>query len=125
MDIQRLRIDQATILSNPGKQSVQIVWSQNAPDAQVTITRVTMEPGAISARHHHPHSEQIWIVEQGSALLLLAEGHTEAIAAGDVLRTPATITHGIENTGTGPFVYLAVTCPAEDMTNFYETRCDR
>jgi mannose-6-phosphate isomerase-like protein (cupin superfamily) len=84
-----------------------------------------MGPGAISAQHHHPRSEQIWIVEQGSALLLLAEGRTETIAAGDVLRTPATMTHGVENTGAGPFVYLAITCPPEDMTDFYEVRHDR
>ena len=59
------------------------------PMLRVTITRVTMEPGATSQRHSHPEVEQTWIVEQGSATLLLVDGKTEAIKAGDVVRTPA------------------------------------
>ena len=78
MAVQRLTIKQATVLRNPGKQSMQIVSPENAPDAAVTITRVTMEPGAISPRHSHARSEQIWIVEEGSATLLLAGDRTEA-----------------------------------------------
>ena len=38
---------------------LQIVRPKNAPDASVTITRVTMEAGATSARHMHPVSEPI------------------------------------------------------------------
>ncbi len=80
MAVQRLTIKQATVLRNPGKQSVQIVSPENAPDAAVTITRVTMEPGAISPRHSHARSEQIWIVEEGSTTLLLADGRSEELA---------------------------------------------
>jgi quercetin dioxygenase-like cupin family protein len=120
--IQRLRVEEAVVLSNPGKQSMQIVWPENAPDARATITRVTMQPGAVSARHSHPQAEQIWIVERGVGVLLLADGQTESVAAGDVVRTPPGETHGVENVGREPFVYLAVTCPPEDMTGFYAER---
>ena len=65
MTIQRLSTVDFGTLENPGFRSVQIVWPKNAPEALVTITRVTMEPGTISARHSHPNSEQIWIVERG------------------------------------------------------------
>jgi quercetin dioxygenase-like cupin family protein len=68
-----------TVLTKPGITSEQIVWPKNAPDAQVTITRVTMQPGATSQRHSHPRSEQTWMVEQGSATLLLADGKTDLI----------------------------------------------
>jgi mannose-6-phosphate isomerase-like protein (cupin superfamily) len=57
----------ARVLTKPGIASEQIVWPQNAPDAQVTITRVTMRPGTTSNTHSHPESEQTWIIEQGSA----------------------------------------------------------
>ena len=89
MTIQRLAAADFTTLQNPGTRSVQIVWPNNAPEARVTITRVTMEPGAASARHVHPVSEQIWLIEQGSALLLMADGQTDGLRAGDVVRTPA------------------------------------
>jgi hypothetical protein len=60
----------------------------NAPDAQVSITRVVMEPGAISPRHSHPRSEQTWIVESGSATLLLAGGACSSTMLSRLSRMP-------------------------------------
>ena len=80
---------------------------------RVTITRVMMEPGATSQRHWRPKSEQTWIVEQGSATLLLVDGKTEEIRAGDVVRTPAGEVHGVRNSGAEPFVYLTITTPPQ------------
>jgi quercetin dioxygenase-like cupin family protein len=119
--VQRLSPADFTILSNPGITSEQIAWQQNAPPTlRVTITRVMMEPGATSQRHSHPESEQTWIVEQGSATLLLVDGKTEEIRAGDVVRTPAGEVHGVRNSGAEPFVYLTITTPPQDFTPAYE-----
>jgi quercetin dioxygenase-like cupin family protein len=120
LTIQRLSAADFTTLHNPGVRSEQIVWPNNAPEARVTITRVTMEPGAASTRHVHPASEQIWLVEQGSALLLTADGQTDGLRAGDVVRTPAGTIHGVANTGREPFVYLAVTTPPQDFSPAYK-----
>jgi quercetin dioxygenase-like cupin family protein len=120
MTIQRLSAADSTILENRGVRSVQIVWPRNAPDAKVTITRVTMEPGAASARHAHSASEQIWLIEQGSAELLTDGGETDRLRAGDVVRTPAGSIHGILNTGEEQFIYLAVTTPPQDFTAAYK-----
>jgi quercetin dioxygenase-like cupin family protein len=122
LTIQRLSEADATTLERPGIRSVQIVWPNYAPEARVTITRVTMEPGAESPRHAHPVSEQIWLIEQGSALLLLADGATDALQAGDVVRTPAGAIHGVANTGDERFVYLAVTTPPQDFSLAYRAR---
>jgi quercetin dioxygenase-like cupin family protein len=122
LTIQRLSAADFATLENPGFRSVQIVWPNNAPEAQVTITRVLMEPGAISARHVHPASEQIWLIEQGNALLLTADGQTDALRAGDVVRTPAGTIHGVANTGSERFVYLAVTTPPQDFSPAYKGR---
>ena len=122
MTIQRLSAADSTTLLNPGSRSVQIVWPANAPEARVTITRVTMEPGATSARHIHPASEQIWLVERGSAQLLMDNGETDGLRAGDVVRTPAGTIHGVANTGNEQFIYLAVTTPPQDFTAAYKSR---
>ncbi len=122
MPVQRLSPEDFEVLSNPGVTSVQMMWQANAPEARVTITRVTMEPGAVSRRHTHPHSEQTWIVEKGAATLLLADDRTQPVAAGEVVRTPAGETHGVANTGTEPFVYLSVTTPPQDFTPAYRGR---
>jgi mannose-6-phosphate isomerase-like protein (cupin superfamily) len=59
------------------------------------------------------------MVEQGTATLLLADEQTEEMRSGDVLRTPPGEMHGIINTGSAPFVYLAVTVPPQDFTGAY------
>ena len=120
MAIQRLTSADIVRLENAGTVSEQIVWPQNAPDAHSTITRVTMQPGAISPRHSHAASEQTWLIERGEATLLLTDDQTEPLQAGDIIRTPPGDVHGVENTGDRPFVYLAVTAPPQDFTAAYE-----
>jgi quercetin dioxygenase-like cupin family protein len=122
LTIQRLSAADFTTLQNSGVRSVQIVWPNNAPEARVTITRVSMEPGAASARHAHPVSEQIWLIERGSALLLMNDGQTDGLRAGDVVRTPPGTIHGVTNTSSEPFVYLAVTTPPQDFSPAYNGR---
>jgi quercetin dioxygenase-like cupin family protein len=79
-----------------------------------------MEPGATSARHVHPASEQIWLIEEGCATLLTTVGETERLRPGDVVRTPAGTIHGIANTSSERFVYLAITTPPQDFTTAYK-----
>jgi quercetin dioxygenase-like cupin family protein len=122
VSIQRLTAEDSTTLTNEGVRSVQIVWPENAPDAKATITRVTMEPGAISKRHTHPRSEQIWIVEQGVARLLMADDTASELRFGDIVRTPAGHVHGVENIGDEPFIYLSVTTPPQDFSTAYKDR---
>lgn len=124
MTLYRSRMSDCVVLSNLGKESIQIVWPENVPDSNVTITRVIMQPGAVSVRHAHLRAEQIWIIEDGEALLLLDGGKREIIQQGDIIRTPAGEVHGIENFGVSKFIYLAVTSPAENMEKFYSSRIE-
>ncbi len=64
-------------------------------------------------------SEQTWIIEKGSGLLLLANGKVEPLSAGDIIRTPPGETHGVENTGEEALIYLAVTTPPQDFSAAY------
>lgn len=120
MTVQRLRVAECDVLSKTGIKSRQLIWSNNSPDAQATITHVIMEPGSLSNRHTHEQSEQIWIVEQGEGLLLLAESRSERLRTGDVVRTPAGEVHGVENTGSDVLVYLAVTTPPQNFSYAYD-----
>ena len=119
MSVQRLTSNQFGLLEKPGVKSVQILWGQNAPDAKLTITRVTMQSGSIQERHSHKNAEQTWLVEQGTATLLLAGGQSAQLQTGDVIHTPAGDIHGIKNTGSEPFVYLAITTPPQDFSTAY------
>jgi quercetin dioxygenase-like cupin family protein len=121
MSVQRLTSKDFGILENRGVRSVQIVWGQNAPNAKVTVTRVTMQRGSTQARHSHNRAEQTWLVECGEATLLLANDKTAPMKVGDVVRTPAGDIHGIINTASEEFVYLSITTPAQDFSAAYQT----
>ncbi|MFY0614705.1 MAG: cupin domain-containing protein [Hyphomicrobiaceae bacterium] len=126
MAIQRLTSKDFGVLTNPGVTSTQIVWHKNSPAAQVTITRVTVEPGATQDRHAHDGAEQIWLVEQGNGELLTADGGSEALSEGDVVRTPSGEIHGLKNTGSNDLIYVSVTTPPQDYSNAYgktENQC--
>ena len=120
MSVQILTPEDSSVLENPGIISDQIVWVENAPDAKVTVTRVTMQKGAVSKRHVHESSEQTWLVERGEATLLLENDQTASLKAGDVVRTPAGDVHGVVNTSQEEFVYLAITIPPQDFRKAYQ-----
>jgi quercetin dioxygenase-like cupin family protein len=113
---------ETTVLARAGVSSQQVVWPGNLPEAQVTVTRVTVAPGAEQPRHAHANAnaEQVWIVEQGRAELLLADDSSRPLGAGCVVRTPAGETHGLRNTGSEPFIYLAITTPPVDFRPAYD-----
>ena len=111
-----------TTLGKPGVTSQQLVWPGNSPDAPVTVTRVTLAPGAERLRHTHVNAEQIWVVEQGRADLLLSGERTRLIQAGEVVRTPPGKLHGLRNSGGEPFGYRAITTPPVDFRAAYDAR---
>ena len=116
-----IRAHEMEEFANPGVASRQLLYPGNSPSARVTITRVTMEPGAINARHTHPGAEQVWIAVSGSGELLLAGEETALFAQGDVARFAAGDVHGFRNTGTSVFIYLSVTTPPLDFRGAYRS----
>ena len=111
--------NEITVFSNSGVESQQLLFPENSSSTRVTITKVTVGPGASSPPHRHETSEQIWVALSGAATLLLGGGQTQSIQAGDVVRFADGDVHGIENTSTLPFVYLSVTSPPINFRQAY------
>ena len=105
--------------SNSGVESQQLLFPENSSSSRVTITRVTIAPGAGSPRHRHETSEQVLVALSGSGTLLLGGGESRPIEAGDVVRFADGDIHGVENTGAFPFIYLAVTSPPINFRQAY------
>ena len=77
----------------------------------MTITSVTVSPGAEQPRHKHDSSEQIWIAIEGSGTLLLEDEATLDFQQGQVVRFEDGEVHGFKNTSNAPFKYLSITSP--------------
>jgi quercetin dioxygenase-like cupin family protein len=107
---------------NGGVTSEQLLFPENSKSERVTITRVTFAPGATSPRHRHAASEQVWVALRGKGTLLLADSTTAPFEEGDVVRFADGEIHGFENTGSGEFVYVAVTSPPINFRSAYASQ---
>lgn len=114
-----IRRADVTTLTNVGVASEQLLFPENSASRRVTITRVTLAPGARNPRHTHPSSEQAWVALRGNGQLLLEQGTTLPFAEGDVVRFADGDVHGFENTGAEEFVYLSVTSPPVNFRAAY------
>ena len=108
-------------LSNPGIVSVQLLSPHNSASSRVTITRVTVDPGAKQPTHCHKTSEQIWLALDGCGTLELGEGKKVLFKQGEVVRFADGDLHGFENTGSEPFTYLSVTSPPINFSYAYKS----
>jgi len=106
-------------LHKSGVFSEQLICPENSESERVTITRVTILPGAMQVRHKHERSEQIWIALKGHGRVLLGDAVEQELYAGDVVRFEAKELHGLSNNGPEEFVYLAVTSPPIDFRPAY------
>lgn len=106
-------------LTNSGIRSRQLIFPENSTSTRITITLVTMPPGARNPPHRHPSSEQVWVALQGNGLLLLENEAREPFAAGDVVRFEDNEFHGFENTGDREFEYISVTSPPVNFRGAY------
>src|SRR5690242_14999205 len=94
-----IRAAQTTDFSNSGVVSRQLLFPENSRSIRITITRVTLQPGARNSPHRHPSSEQVWVALRGKGQLLLEGGEVMPFAEGDVARFEDGELHGFENTG--------------------------
>lgn len=115
-----IRAGQIPELSNAGVTSRQLLFPENSASTRLTITRVTVKPGARNPPHRHPVSEQVWIALRGHGNLHLEAGRVESFAEGDVVRFEDGDLHGFENTGRTDFEYLSVTSPPVNFRAAYE-----
>lgn len=115
-----IRAAQIREFSNSGVTSRQLLFPENSSSTRLTITRVTVKPGARNPPHRHPASEQVWIALRGHGKLHLEAGRIESFVEGDVVRFEDGDLHGFENTGSGDFEYLSVTSPPVNFRAAYE-----
>lgn len=117
--MEMIRAGEAEILTNSGITSRQLLFPENSRSERVTITRVSVAPGAKNPPHRHASSEQIWVALRGAGRLLLENGQTVPFAEGDVVRFEDNDLHGFENTGGSEFEYMSVTSPPVNFRGAY------
>ena len=114
-----IRAGEAATLSNSGVVSHQLLFPENSRSKRVTVTRVTVAPGARNPPHRHASSEQIWVALRGKGQVLLDDDKTVPFSAGDVVRFEENEFHGFENSVDSEFEYLSITSPPVNFRDAY------
>jgi quercetin dioxygenase-like cupin family protein len=120
--VEIIRAGECTVLRKSGVTSRQLLFPENSNSERITITRVTVAPGAKNPPHRHEASEQVWIALSGSGHLLVEGGNTLAFGEGDVARFEDGDLHGFENTSAHDFEYIAVTSPPVNFRSSYKEK---
>ena len=108
--MEMIRAGEVVVLTNSGITLRKFLSPENSRSERVTITRVSVAPGAKNQPHRHA-SEQVWVALRGSGQLLLENGRTMLFSEGDVVRFEDNDLHGFENIGGSEFEYMSVVAP--------------
>ncbi|MFB6233605.1 MAG: cupin domain-containing protein, partial [Haloarculaceae archaeon] len=89
-------------------------------ETDLTVTWVTVDPGATQTRHSH-EPEQVYVLVAGRGEMTVGD-ETRTVEAGDLVHIPSNADHAIENTGDQPLEYVSAATPAiprGDVEAFY------
>lgn len=71
------------------------------------VARIELDPGAAVGEHRHTGDEEVYIALSGEGVFT-DDGVRHDVGPGDVMITLDGHRHSLENTGTGPLVFVAV-----------------
>jgi mannose-6-phosphate isomerase-like protein (cupin superfamily) len=77
---------------------------------KMSLAEARVSPGAKTAGHRHPATEEIYHVLSGRGRMLLG-GEEFGIEAGDTVRIDPGVRHGLVNDGGEDLVILCCCCP--------------
>lgn len=105
------RTDREQFRTRDGSLVTELVHPSNSDASRQSVAEAIVPPGAETAAHLHPLSEEIYVFTSGAAEMRLGE-RTFAVAAGDsVVIAPGT-PHRLWNRSSEPLVLLCVCAPA-------------
>jgi mannose-6-phosphate isomerase-like protein (cupin superfamily) len=76
-----------------------------------SLAEATVAPGAATAEHYHPRSEELYYFVAGEGRMRLGEAESEVVAGDCVVISPGTA-HKLFNDGSEPLVLLCCCAPA-------------
>jgi mannose-6-phosphate isomerase-like protein (cupin superfamily) len=84
-----------------------------------SLAEATLEPGRSTRAHHHPRTEELYVVLEGSGEMEV-EGERRAVGPGDAVLIPPGARHRITAVAEGPLRFLCCCAPpySDDDTVF-------
>ena len=110
MDIQNLdRVP--SFATKDGSEIRELLAHRNSCIRNQSLAEARLAPGASTAPHYHPLTEEIYYILSGQGLMKIGD-ETSQVGPGDAIGIPPGAPHKITNTGTTTLVFLCCCAPA-------------
>jgi len=106
----------ASFTTKDGSEIRELLAHRNSRIANQSLAEARLLPGASTAPHYHPKTEEIYYILAGQGRMRI-ETETAAVGAGDAIAIPPGLTHEITNTGQEPLVFLCCCAPGYEHSD--------
>jgi mannose-6-phosphate isomerase-like protein (cupin superfamily) len=104
------RRDSVPFVTKDGSEIRSILDRTNSNTVNQSLAEATLPPGASTAPHAHPHTEEIYYILRGAGRMTLGAEQQE-VGPGDGVLIPPGTRHTIRNIGAAPLVFLCCCAP--------------
>src|SRR5262245_30684326 len=94
-----------------GSEIRELLAHRNSCIRQQSLAEARLRPGASTAPHYHPRTEEIYYILEGSGRMQIGEEHRD-VGPGDAIAIPPGDIHTITNNGTITLKFLCCCAPA-------------
>jgi mannose-6-phosphate isomerase-like protein (cupin superfamily) len=101
----------ASFVTADGSAIRELAGPSWTPARAQSLAEATVAPGAATAEHYHPRSEELYYFVAGEGRMRLGEDEA-TVAAGDCVVIPPGTVHKLFNDDDGPLVLLCCCAPA-------------
>jgi mannose-6-phosphate isomerase-like protein (cupin superfamily) len=102
--------DSPPFTTKDGSQIRSILDASNSPVRNQSLAEATLPPGASTAAHRHPKSEEIYYILSGRGRMTV-DAESRNVKPNDAILIPPGVRHELVNTGTAPLVFLCCCSP--------------
>ena len=109
MDIRNVNAVDSFITAD-GSEIRELLAHRNSCIRQQSLAEARLPVGAATTAHHHPRTEEIYYLLEGTAEMTL-DGETRQVGPGDAIAIPPGAVHTIRNTGNAALKFLCCCAP--------------
>jgi mannose-6-phosphate isomerase-like protein (cupin superfamily) len=109
MEIRNIN-DVPAFITADGSEIRELLAHRNSAIRQQSLAEARLAPGAATTPHHHPRTEEIYYILEGTAAMTIGPT-THSVGPGDAIAIPPGQVHTIRNTGSELLKFLCCCAP--------------
>lgn len=110
MDVKNLNEVQSFVTKD-GSEIRELLAYRNSSIRSQSLAEARLAPGAATAPHFHPQTEEIYYITHGTGEMTV-NGATKSVSVGDAIAIPPGQAHQITNRGNDTLRFLCMCAPA-------------